>query len=108
MPRNVSSTEHPFSAEREYIRALNAAKLSRMMAKPFIGCLTGTTDTMTVMSLNTEKVGLAVFGTFDGKVSQDIRSYLAPLDTVLGYRSQKINTRSRGSFWGNPGSLSIR
>ncbi|KAM3181635.1 hypothetical protein ACTXT7_013989 [Hymenolepis weldensis] len=68
MPRNVSSTEHPFAAEREYIRALNAAKLSRMMAKPFIGCLAGTTDTMTVMSLNTEKVGLAVFGTFDGKV----------------------------------------
>ena len=38
------------------------------MAKPFIGCLNGTTDTMTVMSLNTEKVGLGVFGTTDGKV----------------------------------------
>nr|CUU00431.1 hypothetical transcript [Hymenolepis microstoma] len=68
MPRNASSTEHPFAAEREYIRALNAAKLSRMMAKPFIGCLVGTTDTMTVISLNTEKVGLAVFGTFDGNI----------------------------------------
>ncbi|KAL5967145.1 DDB1 and CUL4-associated factor 13 [Taenia solium] len=68
MPRNYSATEHPFAAEREYVRALNSAKLSRMMAKPFIGCLEGTTDTMTVMSLNTEKVGLAVFGTADGKI----------------------------------------
>ena len=68
MPRNYSVTEHPFAAEREYIRALNSAKLSRMMAKPFIGCLNGTTDTMTVMSLNTEKVGLGVFGTTGGKV----------------------------------------
>lgn len=68
MPRNHSATEHPFAAEREYVRALNSAKLSRMMAKPFVGCLEGTTDTMTVMSLNTEKVGLAVFGTADGKV----------------------------------------
>ncbi|KAH9286690.1 DDB1- and CUL4-associated factor 13 [Echinococcus granulosus] len=68
MPRNHSVTEHPFAAEREYVRALNSAKLSRMMAKPFIGCLEGTTDTMTVMSLNTEKVGLAVFGTADGKI----------------------------------------
>ncbi|VDM31192.1 unnamed protein product [Hydatigera taeniaeformis] len=68
MPRNYSATEHPFAAEREYVRALNSAKLSRMMAKPFLGCLEGTTDTMTVMSLNTETVGLAVFGTADGKI----------------------------------------
>ncbi len=68
MPRNYSGTEHPFATEREYVRALNSAKLSRMMAKPFLGCLEGTTDNMTVMSLNTEKVGLAVFGTADGKV----------------------------------------
>ncbi|KAL7062369.1 hypothetical protein AAHC03_01304 [Spirometra sp. Aus1] len=68
MPRNYDIAEHPFASEREYIRAMNSAKLSRLMAKPFLGCLEGTTDNMSTMSLNTEKVGLAVFGTADGKI----------------------------------------
>ncbi len=32
--------DHPFLLEREYVRALNATKLDRMFAKPFIGALT--------------------------------------------------------------------
>ncbi|VDD74741.1 unnamed protein product [Mesocestoides corti] len=83
MPRNYSGNEHPFASEREYIRALNSAKLSRMMAKPFLGCLEGTTDSMTVMSLNTEKVGLAVFGTADGKIQYwDISSRKCVYETA--------------------------
>ena len=39
MPRNLDSALHPFERAREYQRALNAVKLERMHAKPFIGQL---------------------------------------------------------------------
>ncbi|CAL8086155.1 unnamed protein product [Calicophoron daubneyi] len=68
IPRNYDGLEHPFAAEREYVRAINAAKLSRMMAKPFLGALEGTTERMTCLSLNSETLELAVFGTADGKI----------------------------------------
>ncbi|KAA3671544.1 WD repeat and SOF domain-containing protein 1 [Paragonimus westermani] len=68
IPRNYSASEHPFSAEREYVRALNSAKLQRMMAKPFLGSLEGTTERITCISLNSETLGIAVFGTADGKI----------------------------------------
>ncbi|KAF6775216.1 hypothetical protein AHF37_05564 [Paragonimus kellicotti] len=68
IPRNYSASEHPFSAEREYVRAVNSAKLQRMMAKPFLGSLEGTTERITCISLNSETLGVAVFGTADGKI----------------------------------------
>ncbi|KAG5935500.1 hypothetical protein E4U59_005554 [Claviceps monticola] len=39
VPRNLDAALHPFERAREYQRALNAAKLERMHAKPFIGQL---------------------------------------------------------------------
>ncbi|GAO18260.1 uncharacterized protein UV8b_01276 [Ustilaginoidea virens] len=39
VPRNLDSALHPFERAREYQRALNAVKLERMHAKPFIGQL---------------------------------------------------------------------
>ncbi|KID77669.1 Protein sof1 [Metarhizium brunneum] len=39
LPRNLDSALHPFERAREYQRALNAVKLERMHAKPFIGQL---------------------------------------------------------------------
>ncbi|CAH8526431.1 unnamed protein product [Dicrocoelium dendriticum] len=68
IPRNYHPSEHPLSSEREYVRAINSAKLQRMMAKPFLGSLEGTTEKMTCISLNSETLGLAVFGTADGKI----------------------------------------
>ncbi|OAA41383.1 U3 small nucleolar RNA associated protein [Metarhizium rileyi] len=39
LPRNLDAALHPFERAREYQRALNAVKLERMHAKPFIGQL---------------------------------------------------------------------
>ncbi|KAK5997875.1 Protein sof1 [Cladobotryum mycophilum] len=39
LPRNLDSALHPFERAREYQRALNAVKLERMHAAPFIGQL---------------------------------------------------------------------
>ncbi|KAH6885896.1 WD40-repeat-containing domain protein [Thelonectria olida] len=38
-PRNLDSALHPFERAREYKRALNAVKLERMHAQPFVGQL---------------------------------------------------------------------
>lgn len=37
MPRNLDPAIHPFAKAREYTRALNAAKMDRMFAAPFVG-----------------------------------------------------------------------
>jgi DDB1- and CUL4-associated factor 13 len=37
MPRNLDPSIHPFAKAREYTRALNAAKMERMFAAPFVG-----------------------------------------------------------------------
>jgi WD repeat and SOF domain-containing protein 1 len=37
--RNLDPDQHPFERAREYTRALNATKLERMFAQPFIGSL---------------------------------------------------------------------
>ena len=63
--RNVSnSTLHPFTREREYVRARNAVKLDKMFAKPFIGALDGHADGVYAMATSsTSLVGL-ITGTF--------------------------------------------
>ena len=42
--RNADPKLHPFEAPREYQRALNAVKLERTFAKPFIASLEGCCD----------------------------------------------------------------
>ncbi|KAH8695401.1 putative small nucleolar ribonucleoprotein complex subunit [Talaromyces proteolyticus] len=39
MQRNLDPSQHPFERAREYTRALNAVKMERMFAAPFIGQL---------------------------------------------------------------------
>ena len=41
---------HPFQAEREYTRALNAVKLEKVFAKPFICALDGHRDGLTAVA----------------------------------------------------------
>ena len=38
-PRNLDPAQHPFERAREYTRALNAVKMERMFAAPFIAQL---------------------------------------------------------------------
>lgn len=39
LPRNLNPELHPFERAREYTRALNATKLERVFAQPFVGTL---------------------------------------------------------------------
>ena len=60
--------EHPFEAEREYQRALNAVKLERVFAKPFLGSLDGHRDGLTCVSKHPSSLSTLCSASADGEV----------------------------------------
>ncbi|XP_043208786.1 DDB1- and CUL4-associated factor 13-like [Amphibalanus amphitrite] len=68
MPRNYDPDLHPFAAPREYTRAMNAAKLGRMLAKPFVGSLDGHRDSVTCLSKHPSRLSQLYTGAADGEV----------------------------------------
>ncbi|KAK9882994.1 hypothetical protein WA026_001209 [Henosepilachna vigintioctopunctata] len=68
VPRNYDPDLHPFAAAREYIRALNAVKLERVFAKPFVCNLDGHTDSISCISKHPKGLSSLVSGAFDGEI----------------------------------------
>ncbi|XP_053676086.1 DDB1- and CUL4-associated factor 13 [Anopheles nili] len=66
--RNYDKELHPFQSTREYIRALNATKLERVFAKPFVGNLDGHKDGLAVLSKSHLQLSLIASGSYDGEV----------------------------------------
>lgn len=66
--RNPNPTLHPMLKAREYVRALNAAKIDKIFAKPFIFSLDKHTDGVKTMAKNPHLVNEIVSGTFDGQI----------------------------------------
>lgn len=68
-PRNLDPALHPFARAREYTRALNATKLERMFAAPFV-CQLGTGHVDGVYSMAKDPNSLERFasGAGDGVV----------------------------------------
>ncbi|KAI9913980.1 hypothetical protein PsorP6_005566 [Peronosclerospora sorghi] len=66
--RNYDPALHPFERPREYTRALNAVKLERLFAKPFIGALDGHCDGVTALATNSKILVAFVSGAADGEV----------------------------------------
>ena len=64
--RNLDPKMHPFSRARERTRALNAAKMERMFAKPFIASLEGHVDAVEVMVRKPDSVTDVASGSWDG------------------------------------------
>ncbi|KAN0083367.1 WD40-repeat-containing domain protein [Elaphomyces granulatus] len=68
-PRNLDPTQHPFEKAREYTRALNATKLERMFAAPFIGQLgSGHVDGVYTMAKDPGSLERFASGSGDGVV----------------------------------------
>lgn len=63
---NLDPTLHPFSKPREYTRALNAAKLDRMHAKPFVAALEGHSDGVYCLARDPNRLGVVGSGSGDG------------------------------------------
>jgi WD repeat and SOF domain-containing protein 1 len=59
---------HPFARARERTRALNAAKMDRMFAKPFIASLEGHVDAVEVMAKQPGSLTTVASGSWDGGV----------------------------------------
>ncbi|KAG2788447.1 DDB1- and CUL4-associated factor 13 [Phytophthora cactorum] len=66
--RNYDPALHPFERPREYTRALNAVKLERLFAKPFVGALDGHCDGVTALATNPKSLVAFVSGAADGEV----------------------------------------
>ena len=76
VPRMMDPSQHPFKVEREYIRALNAVKLERTFAKPFIGALDGHRDTVQCLTKHPTSVNIILSGSSDGEVIYNIYIYI--------------------------------
>ena len=68
VPRNLDPALHPFEAPREYTQALNAAKLERVFAKPFVGSLEGHTDGVNCLERNPRTLVNIASGSCNGEV----------------------------------------
>lgn len=66
--RNYDSTQHPFEGAREYVRALNATKLERVFAKPFVGNLDGHKDGISALAKHPKSLSILLSGSYDGEV----------------------------------------
>lgn len=65
--RNYDPNLHPFEAAREYKLALNATKLERVFAKPFIGSLTHS-EAVSAMCRHPSRLSCAFTGTVEGEL----------------------------------------
>ncbi|KAI9136213.1 WD40-repeat-containing domain protein [Paraphysoderma sedebokerense] len=66
--RNLDPTHHPFSKAREYTRALNAVKLDRVFAKPFVAALEGHRDGVYCLARDEGRLDRIVSGGGDGEI----------------------------------------
>ena len=78
LPRNYDPALHPFETAREYTRALNAVKLERVFAKPFLGALDGHSDTISNLSKHPTQLSWLYSGAGDGVVSLTYDPALVP------------------------------
>lgn len=74
VPRNYDPVLHPFEVPREYVRAMNATKLERLFAKPFLSSLDGHRDGVNCMAKHPKSLSTVLSGACDGEVSCSYRS----------------------------------
>lgn len=68
MPRNYDPSLHPLEGPREYVRALNATKLDRVFAKPFVCNLSGHRDGVSCFGKHPKQLSTLATGAYDGEV----------------------------------------
>jgi len=66
--RNIDPALHPFEKAREYTRALNAVKLDKIFAKPFVAALDGHSDGVYSLCKHPQSLSLIISGSCDGEI----------------------------------------
>ncbi|XP_064540660.1 DDB1- and CUL4-associated factor 13 [Drosophila montana] len=91
VPRNYDPALHPLEGAREYVRALNATKLDRVFAKPFVCNLSGHRDGVACFGKHPKLLSTLATGAYDGEVRiwdlanrTSVRSFVAHDGFVRG------------------------
>jgi DDB1- and CUL4-associated factor 13 len=66
--RNPSPALHPFQGQREYTRALQATKLERLLAKPFLHAFDQHHDSVSVLATHPSSLVSLYSGACDGEI----------------------------------------
>lgn len=66
--KNYDAKLHPMAFQREYTRALNATKLEKVFAKPFIGNMSGHGDIVNCLMKHQTKLSIIASGACDGQI----------------------------------------
>lgn len=66
--RNYDPALHPLEPAREYVRALNATKLDRVFAKPFVGNLDGHKEGVSCFAKHPHSLSALCSGAYDGEI----------------------------------------
>ena len=68
VPRSYGIASDPFRHQIEYTRALNAAKLERVFAKPFLTSLDGHNEAVHILKKHPTRLSIMLSGARDGEV----------------------------------------
>lgn len=68
VPRNYDPALHPMEGAREYVRAMNATKLERVFAKPYLGELDGHKDGISCFAKHPKQLSTIASGAYDGEI----------------------------------------
>jgi hypothetical protein len=66
MQRNADPAQHPFEKPREYTRALNAVKMDKIFARPFVAALNGHSDSVFSLCRHPDSLTHVFSGSCDG------------------------------------------
>ena len=65
---NAAAAEQLFQPQREYVRAVQAANLHQIFAKPFIGALDEHQDAISALQIVPHRLGIALSASHDGTI----------------------------------------
>lgn len=83
--RNLDPLMHPFARARERTRALNAAKMDRIFAKPFVDSLEGHIDAIEVLCRKPASLNVIASGSWDG--GKSIFNHSSNAEVTIVYRN---------------------
>lgn len=82
---------HPFSKARERTRALNAAKMERIFAKPFVDSLEGHLDAIEVLCRKPHSLNIIASGSWDGGIIMHNLTQRSRIATMQGTHKGKVS-----------------
>ncbi|KAJ3566793.1 hypothetical protein NP233_g6782 [Leucocoprinus birnbaumii] len=91
--RNLNPLMHPFARARERTRALNAAKLDRIFAKPFVAALEGHMDAIETMAKQPDSMVNVASGSWGGGTYSSVSCRVVLTDGSTDVIMHNLSTR---------------